>query len=59
MSIEEDYRVRLTLRHMNWERTKGELYGILHTYWNERGDYEKIKELIETFISDVEGSAVI
>ena len=56
---EEDFRVRLTLRHIARERTKGELRGILHTYWNEHGDYEKIKELIETFISDVEGSAVV
>lgn len=55
----EDYRVKVMLRHLSWERAKGELRGMLHTYWGERSDYEKARELIEAFISEMESRAVI
>jgi hypothetical protein len=51
-----------TLRMMAWERAKGELKSVLHTYWPsyyldgsklDEG-FDKVNEKIEQFVQDVE-----
>jgi len=38
------------LRHMAWERAKGELWAMLQTYYSTRnGEDEKYEEMLEAF----------
>jgi hypothetical protein len=58
-----DERVLQTLRHMAWERAKGELQSIFHSYYcewtsdNQQIDngYKGASKLIEEFIKEFEG----
>ena len=46
------------LRTMAWERAKGELTSMLHTYYPDndpKDKFEQIQSLIDKFIADVEG----
>lgn len=47
------------LRYMAWERAKGELRSMLHTYTESCDDvkYDILSGTIEDFIKDVEGNA--
>lgn len=54
-----------SMRLAAWERAKGELRGLLHTYWpnyNSRNEdtneeeFKKINEMIEKFIEQVDDS---
>jgi hypothetical protein len=54
-----------SMRLMAWERAKGELRGLLHTYWpdyssgnetNNDQEFRQINEMIEKFISQVDDS---
>lgn len=44
------------MRHMAWERAKGELRSMLHTFWEHKDEssYEELKDAIESFIKRVE-----
>ena len=45
------------LRAMAWERAKGELFGMLHTYYSEGNNpsnYNPMSELISSFVKNVE-----
>jgi len=61
-----DTRVIQTLRHMAWERAKGELQSILHSYFcewtsdNQEIDcgYRGALKLIEEFITEFEGECL-
>lgn len=42
------------MRHMAWERAKGELRAMLHTFWSDGPQYNELKEAINDFIVQVE-----
>ena len=49
----------ITLRYMAWERAKGELQSLLHTYWDDNYIHlEKVEKLIEKFIGDFEDTFI-
>jgi hypothetical protein len=52
----ETDRVLRNLRHMAWERAKGELRSMTHTYWDDPEKFVTLKRKIEDFIADVEGN---
>jgi hypothetical protein len=53
-------RIMQTLRTMAWERAKGELQSMLHTYWssgirdNPNSEFHQMDTRIGKFIKDVE-----
>jgi len=50
-------RILSSLRLMAWHRAKGELFGLLHTYWPDdgrMGSWEKSHQIIRRFIKDME-----
>lgn len=49
----ETKEIRL-MRSMAWERAKGELKSIFHSYWNDDGRFEKFKTQYEEFVKKVE-----
>ncbi len=50
--MEESREIR-ALRSMAWERAKGELESMYHTYW-ESPNYSAFVKLVEEFISKIE-----
>ena len=42
------------MRNMAWERAKGELRSMLHCFWDEYEQYERLSEEIDRFIQIVE-----
>ena len=58
--------IATSLRHMAWERAKGELRSMLHTFWQEydRGGekldsgFDRMERGVENFISEFEGEHV-
>ena len=44
------------LRYMAWERAKGELNSMLHTYVNDQDKYWVLEKAIEDFVMDVESN---
>jgi len=52
--LEESRELR-ALRAMAWERAKGELYAMLHTYYGSNASHARMLELIEDLIDKVEG----
>lgn len=42
------------LRYMAWERAKGELQSMLHTYISNEDKFNTLADTIENFINDVE-----
>lgn len=42
-----------TLRVMAWERAKGELRGVLNSYWGN-DNYEAMQKAVDEFIEKVE-----
>ena len=51
MSTEKD--ISNVLRPMAWERAKGELNSMLHTYWHDER-FEPFSKLLEEFIKNVQ-----
>lgn len=53
-----DNMIIITLRLQAWERAKGELRGILQTYWappvNEQ-TFGDVKRLVDKFIQEMQG----
>lgn len=50
---------RQILRGMAWERAKGEMKSILHTYYQEYPKYKTFREEMETFIETIESEGCI
>jgi hypothetical protein len=54
-----------TLRMQAWERAKGELRAVLHTYYGDASardsdhKFEKANARIESFISDIEENGIV
>ena len=46
------------LRTQAWERAKGELQSMLHTFYDSGGRFEKLNEVIANFIAEVEDNAL-
>jgi hypothetical protein len=42
------------MRTQAWERAKGELKAMEHTYWDHDGRYNKFNSLMEKFVKEVE-----
>lgn len=55
----DTHRVLVALRQMAWQRAKGELIGILETFWDEREEYEKLAALIRGFIHEIEDGSCL
>lgn len=58
MSSNESLEIR-TMRHMAWERAKGELRSMLTTFWGDGSpglsdEYTKLNHEVEMFIKHVE-----
>ena len=51
--MEESDEIRI-MRHMAWERVKGELNAVLATYCNNEGGFDEMKKATEDFIKHVE-----
>ena len=51
-----DKNDRRILRMMAWERAKGELKSMLHTFYDEEVDYAVLESTIDAFIDDVESN---
>lgn len=50
-------RIIRSMRSMAWERAKGEMQAMLHTYWGDGGDDERFKQIdkeMSDFIKSVE-----
>ena len=58
--------IATSLRHMAWERAKGELRSMLHTFWSEYDSggeklddgFDRMERDVENFISEFEGEHV-
>ncbi len=50
-----------TLRLQAWERAKGEMEGVLHTYWSstDQIDGKKFDEKCQEFIDYVENNGLV
>jgi len=56
----------ITMRHMAWERAKGELNSLLHTYYSRydsqgkkvENGFDEANDRIRVFIEDFEGSSL-
>lgn len=47
-------RIIRNMRNMAWERAKGEMRSMLHTYWDDGERYEQIEKEMAEFINSVE-----
>ena len=57
--MNEDSRELRALRAMAWERAKGELNSIRHTYYSDtNNNYERFKLKLEDFIEYIEANAL-
>lgn len=56
--MSEERQTRIA-RAMAWERAKGELRSIYHTFWNHDGSFEKAQEAFEAFIQQIEDEGLI
>ena len=55
-----DITARLA-RNMAWERAKGELKSMLHTFWGDtaiEGQYDKFDAKLEEFVTDIEDNGL-
>ena len=52
-----DNEILKTLRYMAWERARGELNGMLQTYWDHNDDskYRRLEEVIRNLENEVIG----
>jgi hypothetical protein len=51
-------RVIRNMRNMAWERAKGELNAMLHTFWDGNDNFEKLKNAIDEFTKEVEDNGL-
>lgn len=47
-------RIIRNMRNMAWERAKGEMQAMLHTYWDDDERFKKIHKEMSDFIKSVE-----
>jgi hypothetical protein len=52
--MSEDNMVVKNMRNMAWERAKGELHSMLHTYWDEGNKFVAMSNEITRFVRYVE-----
>jgi len=51
-------RVIRNMRHMAWERAKGEMKSMLHTFWDEEEKFEDFDARVKDFINTVESDGL-
>ena len=51
-------RIVRNMRHMAWERAKGELKSMGHTYWDQEEAFEKFEAALDRFIEEVESNGL-
>lgn len=49
-----DERIMRVLRAQAWERSKGELQSMLHTFWDDPEKFNSLGVLMTEFIKNVE-----
>ena len=54
----DDSMVIRNLRHMAWERAKGELRSMLHTFWDSDKEFSALHDEIGKFIKTVEDNGL-
>jgi len=55
----DDSRIIRNLRHMAWERAKGELKSMTHTFWDEVDSrFITLVETINKFIEEIEDNGL-
>jgi len=57
-----NYDLMQTLRFMAWERAKGELQGVLNTYWSGQPtdeSYDKARDKINSFIKEIDDDGLL
>jgi hypothetical protein len=47
-----------TLRTQAWERAKGELNAMMHTYWSEEEQASDMQDALDEFVQKVEDNAL-
>ncbi len=52
--MSDDSRLMHTIRVMAWERAKGEMRSMLHSYWDDASAFRMLDHKIEAFIKDIE-----
>lgn len=52
--MQQDDRVIRTMRHMAWERAKGELKAMMCAYWEDGEQFSELNKLAKEFIKKVE-----
>ena len=52
----DESRLLAVLRTQAWERAKGELRSMDHTYYDKFETFERFKELVDEFIEKVEAN---
>lgn len=58
-----DSREVRTMRHMAWERAKGELHSMIASFWGDGtpggcDEFKKLKKTVDNFITDVEDNGL-
>lgn len=53
-----DSQVIKILRAQAWQRAKGELQSVLHTYFNDE-NFERMNDVTESFIAHVEEEGLV
>lgn len=51
--------ILIAMRVMAWERAKGELLSILHTYFGGHPKFDAADEAINTFIKQIENNGIV
>ena len=51
----DESRIIKNMRHMAWERAKGEMNSMLHTFWGDGEAHDKLDSAISGFVEKIEG----
>lgn len=50
----DDSRLLRTMRYMEWEKIKGQLSSMLHTYWGDEKKFEEASKHVNRFIKRID-----
>lgn len=57
MSMHDD-RALSVMRNQAWERAKGEMRSMYHTFYNNYDSFKKLEDEVENFIKEVEDNGL-
>ena len=49
-----DDRMTRMIRYMTWEKIRGMLKALMHTFWEDDRSYDKVNPLVEEFIKKMD-----